>query len=168
VIKQLYRTSKKRKRYTMNEKVNFEKYCNEMKSWLTDIAGLMHVPERTDWAFNALRAVLHTLRDRSPLEEVFHLSAQLPVLVRGIYLEAYRPTGKPEKMNLDTFLKQIKKKMGAGVEVPPAEALRAVLTVLYEKISPGEMDDIRGAMPKDIQKLWDGLTSSVKKKEEEF
>ena len=152
----------------MNEKVNFEKHCNELKSWVTEIAGLMHVPDRTDWAFNALKAVLHTLRDRSPLEEVFHLSAQLPVLVRGIYLESYKPTGKPIKMKSEEFMNQIKKSMGPSVEVSAEEALKAVLVVLYEKTSTGEMDDIRGAMPKDIQKLWDNLTSSVIEKEKEF
>lgn len=152
----------------MSEKVNFEKYCNEMRSWLLDIADLMHVPGRTDWALKALKAVLHTIRDRSPLEEVFHLSAQMPVLIRGIYLEAYKPSGKPHKYNLNQFLGQIKAAMGQGVEVAPAEAFRAVVTVLYEKTSHGEMDDIRGAMPKEIQKFWDNLTSSVKEKEEEF
>jgi uncharacterized protein (DUF2267 family) len=149
----LYKTGVK----MMNEMVNFEKYCNETKSWLTDIAEIMRVPERTDWALSALKAVLHTLRDRTPLEEVFHLSAQLPVMIRGIYLEAYKPTGKPVKMNSEEFMQQIKKRMGPAVEVPVAEVLRAVLTVMYERTSAGEMDDIRGNMPKDIKKLWDNL-----------
>ncbi len=145
----------------MNEQVNFERYCNETKSWLTDIAEIMRVPERTDWALTVLKAVLHTLRDRTPLEEVFHLSAQLPVMIRGIYLEAYKPTGKPIKMKSEEFMHQIKKRMGPAVEVPPVEALRAVLTVMYEKTSVGEMDDIRGTMPKDIQKLWDNLAPAA-------
>jgi uncharacterized protein (DUF2267 family) len=139
----------------MGNQVNLEKYCNETKSWLSDIAGKMRVPGRNDWAFNTLRAVLHTIRDRTTIQEVFHLSAQLPVLIRGIYFEGYKPTGKPLKMNSQDFMKQIKKKMGPSVDVPAAEAFRAVIDVLYERVSPGEMNDIKGSMPKDIQRLWD-------------
>ncbi|TVR31282.1 MAG: DUF2267 domain-containing protein [Balneolaceae bacterium] len=141
----------------MNEQVNLEKYCNETKSWLNDIANVMRVPDRTDWAMNVMKAVLHTIRDRTTLQEVFHLSAQLPVLVRGIYLEGYKPTGKPIKMNAEEFMQQIKKRMAPSIDIPVTEAVRAVITVLYERTSPGEMDDIKGLMPKDIQKLWNSV-----------
>jgi len=138
----------------MSEKVNFEKYCNETQSWLSDIADNMLTPGRNDWAFNALKAVLHTIRDRTTIQEVFHLSAQLPVLIRGIYFEGYKPSGKPEKMSAEEFMVQIKNRMSPSIELPVSDVLRGVLTVLYEKISPGEMDDIKGIMPKDIQRLW--------------
>lgn len=141
----------------MNTKVNFEKYCNESASWINDIADHMRSPGRTDWALSALRAVLHTLRDRTTIEEVFHLSAQLPVLIRGIYFEGYKPSNKPVKLNSEEFVNLIKKRIGPGVDVPVAESIRAVIWVLYEKTSPGELSDIRGSMPKDIQKLWKNL-----------
>jgi uncharacterized protein (DUF2267 family) len=141
----------------MNDQINFEKYCNETKSWLLEIAEEMRCPGKTEWALSALKAVLHTLRDRTTLQEVFHLSAQLPVLVRGIYLEGYKPAGKPIKMNSEEFMLQIKKKLGPSVDVPVAEVFRAVLTTLYNRTSRGELDDILGIMPKDIQKLWENL-----------
>lgn len=147
----------------MRDKINLEKYCNETQSWVSGIAVQMHMPGRNDWALNVLKAVLHTLRDRTTVEEVFHLSAQLPVLIRGIYLEGYKPSGKPEKMNAEEFVKQIKNRMGPSVDVPVQDALRAVLTILYEKTSPGEMEDIKGSMPKDIQRLWDNLVQSENK-----
>lgn len=147
----------------MRDKINLEKYCNETQSWVSGIAVQMHMPGRNDWALNVLKAVLHTLRDRTTVEEVFHLSAQLPVLIRGIYLEGYKPSGKPEKMNAEEFVKQIKNRMGPSVDVPVQDALRAVFTILYEKTSPGEMEDIKGSMPKDIQRLWDNLVQSENK-----
>src|SRR6056297_43058 len=144
-------------------KVNLEKYCNETQSWLSEIAQLLHVPGRSDWAFSAMKAVLHTLRDRTTLEEEFHLSAQLPVLIRGIYLEGYKPSGKPEKMNAEEFVREIKNRMGPSTEVQAHDAIRAVFTVLYEKISPGEMEDIKGSMPKDIQRLWHKMVQTENK-----
>ena len=144
----------------MKEKINFEKQCNEAKMWVSNISAELRHPDKPEWGYKVLTAVLHTIRDRTTIEEVFHLSAQLPVLIRGIYFESYKPTGKPIKMSSEEFLKSIKFKMGPAPVISATEALRAVLTVLYEKTSSGEMDDIRGLMPKDIQKLWDKLMAA--------
>jgi len=38
-------------------------------------------------AYNALRAVLHALRDRLTTEEIAQFGAQLPTFVRGVYYE---------------------------------------------------------------------------------
>lgn len=149
----------------MNTKINFEKFCNESASWVSEVAEHLRIPERTDWAFGALKAVLHTIRDRTTTEEVFHLSAQLPVLIRGFYFEGYKPSNKPVKLNSDDFILLVKKRMGPGMEVPVAEAIRAVLSVLYERTSHGELSDIKGSMPKDLQKLWDSLMPKETEKE---
>ncbi len=139
----------------MNEPINFEKHMKEAYVWLDQIAKKTGTPDRTDWAFNALKGVLHTIRDRTTLEEVFHLSAQLPVFIRGVYFEGYKPSGKPEKMNAGEFLLSIRDKMSNSDPIKPESAFQAVLEILYDHISAGELDDIRGSMPKDIQKLWD-------------
>lgn len=139
----------------MNEPINFEKHIKEAYVWLDQIARKTGTPDRTDWAFSALKGVLHTIRDRTTLEEVFHFSAQLPVFIRGVYFEGYKPSGKPEKMNAAEFLLNIRDKMSYSDPINPENALQAVLEILYKHISVGELDDIRGSMPKDIQKLWD-------------
>lgn len=138
----------------MSPKVNFEKHCNEANSWLLDIADNIDHPGRTEWAYGCLKAVLHTMRDRTTIEEVFHFSAQLPIVIRGIYFEGYKPTGKPKKMNAKELMQNIKAGLGPGNLVTAEEAFRVVLELLYEKTSTGEMDDIRGGMPKSIQKIW--------------
>ncbi|MDZ7757972.1 DUF2267 domain-containing protein [Rhodohalobacter sp.] len=138
----------------MSIQVNFDKHSKEANEWLLEIGDRAGFPDRTDWSYGCLRAVLHTLRDRTTIEEVFQLSAQLPVLIRGIFFEGYKPSGKPDKLNAEEFMSRIKKDLGNANPISADEAFRVVIELLYDRTTPGEMDDIRGQMPKAIQQIW--------------
>jgi len=139
----------------MSIQVNFDKHCKEANEWLLEIGDRAGFPDRTDWSYGCLRQVLHTLRDRTTIEEVFQLSAQLPVLIRGIYFEGYKPFGKPDKLNAEEFMSRIKKDLGNANPISTNDAFRVIIELLYDRTTPGEMDDIRGQMPKAIQQIWD-------------
>jgi len=64
--------------------------------WLNELTVLLGWPDRHD-AYQALRGVLHALRDRLSVDEAAALGAQLPMLVRGCYYEDWHPHGKPLK-----------------------------------------------------------------------
>jgi len=68
----------------------FDSTIQTTNVWLHDIM------ERLGWqdrhrAYHALRAVLHALRDRLPVDQAAALGAQLPMLVRGFYYEGWHP-----------------------------------------------------------------------------
>ena len=134
--------------------VNFIKHTEDAYKWIAEIARAAEVEQRQDWAYQALKAVMHTLRDRLTPAEVFHLSAQLPVFIRGVYFEGYQIKDKPDKMHLDEFLQRIEEALGPGNHLTPKIAFRAVLEVLYKHVSKGELRDIYATLPKDLKELW--------------
>ena len=134
--------------------VAFEKFTREFEQWLIFIGEEMDMENRPDIAFQALRSVLHAIRDRIIPSEVFDLSAQLPLMVRGVFFEGYNLKDKPEKYNAVELLETIEQGFYGNTSVDAESAFRAVLNLLYEKISEGELEDIYGGMPKDIKELW--------------
>jgi uncharacterized protein (DUF2267 family) len=61
-------------------------------------------PDRRMQSYTALRAVLHALRDRLPVQQSANVAAQLPMLVRGLYYEGWNPSQVPQRMDKDQFL----------------------------------------------------------------
>lgn len=151
----LKKTVKGPKKSTKKEAiVLLGKYADDFAEWLVVVNKEMNLENRPDIALQALRGVLYALRNRMVPEEVFNLSAQLPVMVRGFYFEGYNLNDKPEKYNAEGFLNIIKDSFSGNEDINPESAFKAVLNLLYGHVSKGEMDDIYGGMPKDIKQLW--------------
>ncbi len=122
--------------------------------WLKELMAKLGTEDRHR-AYLALRSVLHALRDRLTVDEAAHLGAQLPMLVRGIYFEGYHPAGKPLKeRHKEEFLAHIREQFRKDPEVDPEAIARAVFGLLEEKITAGEIADVRNSMPKELRELW--------------
>lgn len=98
---------------------------------------------------------MHTLRERLPIEELFHLSAQLPLLIRGVFFEGYNPSNKPTKIkNRQKFFDVVSDNYGKSTETNSAEVTQAVLRVLYKRAGFAQMDIIRDLLPLDLRELF--------------
>jgi len=102
----------------------------------------------------ALRAVLHTLRDRLPVNAAVHLGAQLPMLIRGLYYEGWSPSNKPLPLDYEDFLDAIREHFTHPDRPHPVQIIDAVLNVLSRHVSPGEIADIQRTLPNDLRELW--------------
>lgn len=134
----------------------FDTTLHKTHTWLKEVMEELGTEDRHR-AYMALRAVLHALRDRLTVEEVAQLAAQLPMLIRGFFYEGWDPTGKPLKeRHLEAFLEHVAQelKTPSGPAVDPERAARAVFKVLAHRISQGEIEDIRGLLPKELKALW--------------
>jgi uncharacterized protein (DUF2267 family) len=131
----------------------FDKTLQTTNTWLKEI-GEQIGPDRQR-CYQALRAVLFTLRDRLTPDESAHLAAQLPMLVRGIYYEGYRPAGKPDRIrSRDEFLQKINDCLEQTRPLGADEAARAVFKILDHYIDPGEMAEVKQSLPQDIRTLF--------------
>jgi uncharacterized protein (DUF2267 family) len=125
--------------------------------WLKAVERELHI-ENPNEAHQAMRVVLHLLRDRLPAAEATHLGSQLPQLISGLYYEGFKLREKPIKYDAAGFLHEIRERLRPGLQNPdPERYLSAVLRVLSAHVSPGELDNVRSALPKDLQRLWNRL-----------
>jgi uncharacterized protein (DUF2267 family) len=130
----------------------FDETVQKTNTWLKEIAEDLDADRHV--AYQALRAVLHCLRDRLTVDEAAHLGDQLPMLVRGIYYEAWRAAGKPLKVrSREEFLARLATPL-ARSPIEPEDAARAVFQVLERHVTPGEIEDVIQELPQDIRTLW--------------
>jgi uncharacterized protein (DUF2267 family) len=122
--------------------------------WLGQLMRLLPTDDRRV-AYLALRATLHALRDRLTVEEVAQLGAQLPMLIRGFYYEGWDPTGKPLRIrHRQQFLDRITSELAYVKDKDPEDVARAVFTLLVQRISDGEIEDVKHVLPAEIGDLW--------------
>jgi uncharacterized protein (DUF2267 family) len=134
----------------------FDETVHKTNTWLKEIATALGLERHG--AYDVLRAVLHCLRDRLPVDETAHLGGQLPMLARGIYYEAWRPVGKPEKIrSREEFLAAIATRMPMKEPIDPGDAVQAVFRTLENHVSAGEIRHVMQVLPEDIRALWPPL-----------
>jgi uncharacterized protein (DUF2267 family) len=131
----------------------FDRTLQTTHIWLNEIMEVTGPDRQTAW--HVLGSVLTVLRDRVPLELAAHLGAELPLLVRGIYYDHWKPGAQPERYRtLDEFLRGIVEHMGAMRSVDPGDAARSVFAVLSRHVSEGQVRKVRMALPEEIRNLW--------------
>jgi uncharacterized protein (DUF2267 family) len=134
----------------------FDSTIQTTNVWLHDIQNQLAwlEPQR---AYHALRAVLHALRDRLPVNQAAALAAQLPMLVRGIYYEGWHPHGKPVKeRHKEEFLAHVAEAFQDDFTVEPEEVTRAVFEVLTKHVTVGEVEAVKRCLPPELRQLWPG------------
>jgi uncharacterized protein (DUF2267 family) len=131
----------------------FDKALQTTNIWLKEIMEVVG-PDRQR-AYRVLRAVLHALRDRLTIDEVAHLGAQMPLLVRGLYYDQWHPAGKPERTrHPEEFLAAVAAELDDIGPINAEDATRAAFAVLEDHIAPGEIEDVKGMLASQLRRLW--------------
>lgn len=134
----------------------FDRTIQTTHIWLDEIMAEIGPDRRLAW--KALSIVLHTLRDRLTVENAAHLGAQLPLLVRGVYYDQYRPARQPSDCDsIETFAAEVGKWLTDARPVDPMAATRAVFGVLLRHTDPGQIAKIQAVLPSSIRAFWEAV-----------
>ena len=141
--------------------LNFNKMAADGNLFINDLATWLGYSDDTARAGRVLRSFLHALRDQLTLEESFQLLAQLPMFLKAVYVDRWKPvSGKRRIKHPEAFFALMR-----NVDYPASsndlpsdeEAERAcivMLMVLRKYISLGELEDIRSILPKELKPMF--------------
>ena len=113
--------------------------------WINELA------EKLGWqdqkqVLHLLRAVLTGVRDHLPHEESAGFAAQLPILIRGMYYEGWRPAATPNTdRSKEGFVGKIEKTFSEDREYSGEKDITLVMRFLSGKVTAGEISDVRNA-----------------------
>lgn len=137
------------------------KFAEEANSFFTKVARECGNPQDTSHAFRVTRAVLHTLRDRISIEESMHIISNLPMILKGMYVDGWNINQKNRIDTLDQFLDQVREHSPGdpgrdfGGKQTARNTVKAVLHVLRKYIDEGEIRHIKQQLPDGVSILFD-------------
>ena len=100
-------------------------------------------------AENAITATLETLNERISGGEARDLAAQFPEEIQP----ALRPKAEEaEGFSLEEFYRRVAEREGVDIETARIDA-SAVMRVLREAVTPGELDDVMAQLSEDLNTL---------------
>jgi uncharacterized protein (DUF2267 family) len=122
--------------------------------WINELRDRLGWTSSKD-ALRLLRVVLTQIRDHLGHDEVAHLSAQMPLLIRGMFFEGWKPAQTPlADRSSSGFVVAIEAQTGEMQEWRGPEDIGAVFRLLDSRISEGEIADVKRALPPHIRSLW--------------
>ena len=125
-----------------------------LHEWLKELGKIVDWDDeqRSYWL---LRVTLQTLRDWLDVNEASQLGAQLPILIRGIYYEGWRPARTPvTARGKQDFLAHIEEAFKADPINNTGDAVTCVFKLLNRRISKGEIQQVRMRLPGALRELW--------------
>ncbi|HEX2866296.1 MAG TPA: DUF2267 domain-containing protein [Ignavibacteriales bacterium] len=108
------------------------------------------VLDNRDEVIKAIRVTLQTLKERLVGDEPRHIASQLPRQIG----EMLQEDGKGEKFTVEEFFSRVSRREGTEIPVAMLHS-RAVLEVIKDAITAGEMQDVRAQLPVEFYDLFE-------------
>jgi uncharacterized protein (DUF2267 family) len=145
--------------------LNFNQYATEANTFLKDYAKELNMEDNPEKAGRILMATLHGLRYMISVEESLQFIAQLPMFLKAVYVNGWSIKKDKRKIrNIKDFIFLVRSFGGVTANYDfetdelAEEYINTTFLKLRKYISPGEMDDIKDELPKNLKAmLYDGL-----------
>jgi uncharacterized protein (DUF2267 family) len=138
--------------------LDFEKYAVKGNEFVKLVMDDLNMPR--DKSGRIIRAVFHALRNRVSHEESFQMLAQLPMALKGIYVDGWKFNKEFNRIShLNDFLDEVRKEDGGlagydlGNNAKAKVAVAAVFKAMNYFVSEGEMRDIMSGLPKELKEF---------------
>jgi uncharacterized protein (DUF2267 family) len=131
----------------------FEPSIEHARHWLAVIDDQLYLDDRAE-ALLILRHVLQALRDRLPIVTAAHLSAQLPLLLRGVFWEGWRSDDPIDKMSVQEFVSRIDDGVSLKGVSETEDAIRVVTRLMADQFGGGMIDKILAVLPAEFETLF--------------
>lgn len=122
--------------------------------WIAELMRRLQWRDR-DLSYRALVSCLHGLRDALSKDPAIFLGLALPLLIRGLYFEGWRPSGRAASSRTRKgFLGRIHEGVGRDPGVDPEQVAHAVLALLSDWLPKSEVENARAASPAALHAFW--------------
>lgn len=140
--------------------LNFNQYAVEGNTFLKQYAKELCLSEDQERAGRVLSSILHGLRSIISVEESLQFIAQLPMFLKAVYVNGWSIKANKQKVkDVEGFIDLIRSLDGKtslydfeSYEIAE-DYIYSTFLVLRQYVSSGEMDDIRGELPKGLKGL---------------
>jgi uncharacterized protein (DUF2267 family) len=134
----------------------FAKMNQQANIWVKDMMAALGTKDGHK-ALHALRAGLQALRDRLSVDQAAQLSAQLPLIIRGMFFEGWDPSSTPMRIRHRTeFLALVREKYAPREDLAAEDIMRSLFRVLDRHIAAGEVGHLMVTLPEDLTAIIGG------------
>ena len=140
--------------------LNFNQYAAEGNTFLKQYAKELGLSENPERAGRVLMSILHGLRYIISTDESLQFIAQLPMFLKAVYVNGWSSKMKKGKVkNIEGFIDLIRSFNGKTalsdfeLDEIAEDYIDKTFLMLKRYVSPGEIEDIRGEVPKALKRI---------------
>lgn len=139
--------------------LEFDKFAMKGNQFLHQLENNLGTTDRSH-AARILRSTFRVLRNHLTFEESLQLLSQLPMAIKGVYVDGWSASHRKKIKTLDDFLIEIIQEEGDSVLIDfessedILDAVRAVIDTMRLYISAEEMNQALGTLPAKIQRAF--------------
>jgi uncharacterized protein (DUF2267 family) len=136
----------------------FEEYAQDARRFIETVARQLGTPADVDHAYRVTQAVIQSIRNHIPVEESMEMIAQLPMILKAMYVNGWRINKERKRYHSKEELLQAVCKEADRAEHQDfrnncKEAVQAVLRTIKMYVDAEELVDVRGQMPDEVAEL---------------
>jgi len=146
---------------SVNSPLHFERFVHDANKYFKDLTDQIGPADHINRVFIIWRAVMHTLRDRIHMGESLDLVSQLPMILKGFYIENWKyhehaPLKYETLEEMSTQVENLQSKYGEEEfdwDISTEELIKAILNSLKQYLSDHQLDHLKGQLPEEVKSI---------------